>query len=63
VFDGKPSCELGEFVSIYGRGVFRGRQWKSSEKKKGMCSELCRPGAPELSLCAIETVAVSNIQR
>jgi hypothetical protein len=47
---------------LYGRGVVQTRQWKSSEKNKGMCWDVCRPGAKGVSLCMMETVALPNIQ-
>jgi hypothetical protein len=50
-------------MSIYGRGVVWGRHWKSPEKKKGMCLDVCCPGATGVLLCTMETVAVSIIRR
>jgi hypothetical protein len=45
------------------RGIVWRRQWKSSEKKKDRCSDVCRSDATGVSLCTMETVALPNIKR
>jgi hypothetical protein len=41
---------------LYGRGVVRRRQWRSSVKQKGKCSDVCSTGATGVSFCTMETV-------
>jgi hypothetical protein len=50
------SCELGDFVSMNGRGVDNG----SRQKRRKAC---IRTGATDVSLCTMETVSLANIQR
>jgi hypothetical protein len=57
----KESCELGDFVTMYGRGVVRATM--EVVRKEGMCSDVCRPGALGLWLCTVSAVALPNIQR
>jgi hypothetical protein len=70
VMSAKSSLELVLYCFIYIPTLnksylilVRWWQWKSSEKKKGMCSYVCRPGATGVSLCTMETVGLPNIQR
>jgi hypothetical protein len=61
VFGRKPSCELEDLVSIYGRDIVRGRRWVPSGKKKGLCLDVAASGATGLSLSAAVAFAVPNI--
>jgi hypothetical protein len=61
VFGRKPSCELEDFVSMYGRGLSRDDGGYCQERRKACVRTRLSPGETSLSFSTASAVAVSNI--